>query len=173
MPSLASRLLVRADPDPLEDSLRDRRVEQRLATGDAADRVDEVPAADLLENVPRGASHDRREQRLLVVVRRENQRLDRRVHRPHLTADVDAVSVRQPGVENRHVGAHGGHPAGSLQRRTGLPDDLDVVLVLEELAQPTPHDLVVVEQEDPDGPVIRHVAFVPSRTRCTKKELGR
>jgi hypothetical protein len=54
--------------DPLEDALRHRGVEHRLAGRDAAHRVDEVGAANLLQHVSGGPGHDGREQRLVILV---------------------------------------------------------------------------------------------------------
>ena len=77
----SSRGLLDAVADALEHPLGDRRVEQRLPGRDPADRVDQVGAADLLEHVAGGAGHDRGEQRLVVLVRGEDQALDRRGRR--------------------------------------------------------------------------------------------
>ena len=96
---------------PVQHPRGDGRVEQRLPGGDLADRVDQVGAPDLLEHVAGRAGHDRGEQRLVVVVRREDQRLDRRVDRPDVAADLDARAVGQPRVEHRHVGAQRRDPA--------------------------------------------------------------
>ena len=52
---------------------------RRVAPRHVPDRGDEVGGLDLLEDVPRGAGHDGREQRLVVVVRRQDQRRDGRV----------------------------------------------------------------------------------------------
>src|SRR6188474_1101854 len=50
-----------------------------------------------------------------------------------------------------------------VDRRTGLADDLDVVLLLEHVAQATTHHLVVVEQVDPD-----HVSSCTARGRMSE-----
>ena len=74
----------------------------------------------------------------------------RRVDRAHVAADVDAAAVGQPGVEHGDVGAQRRDPGRGLPRGAGLADDLDVAVALEQVAQPAPDDLVVVEQEDAD-----------------------
>ena len=148
----------------------DGRVEQRLAGGDPAHRVDQVVAADLLEHVAGGAGHDRGEQRLVVVVRREDQGRDLRVAGPDVAADVDAGAVGQPAVEDRDVRTQRGDAPAGLLGQAGLADHLDVALGLEQVPQPAPDHLVVVEQEDPDrvlrgGGVRRlgHRTCVPER----------
>ena len=102
-------LLVLGGPVPqaLEHPRREARVDQRLAGRDPAYRVHEVVAADLLEEVPRGARQDRREQGLVVVVAGQDQDLDARVDRPHVPADVDAAAVGQAGVQHGDVGPQG------------------------------------------------------------------
>ena len=136
--------------DALQHPLGDRRVQQRLSGRDPPHPVDQIGAADLLEHVARGPGHDGGEQRLVVLVRGQDQALDRRVDRADLPADVDAAAVGQPGVEHRDVGPQRRDPGGRLLRRTGLADHLDVALALQQLTQAAPDHLVVVEQEDSD-----------------------
>ena len=138
-------------PDPLEHLRGDRRVQRRLAGGHAAHRVDEVVAAHLLEDVAGRTGHDRGEQRVVVVVRREDERLDARVLRAHVPAHVDARAVGQTPVEDRDVRTERRDPARGLLGETGLPHDHDVALGLQQLPDTATHELVVVEQVDPDG----------------------
>ena len=146
---------------PVEDLLGDGRVQRGLAGGDAPYGLDEVVAAHLLEDVARGAGHDRGEQRLVVVVGRQDERRDLGVAGPDLPADVDARPVGQAAVEDGHVGSQRGDPPGRLLGETGLADDLDVAFALEELLETSAHDLVVVEEEHPDAGIVRwgRVAF--------------
>ena len=60
----------------LEHALGDVRVEQRLTGRDPPDRVDELGALDLLEQVAGGAGHDRVEQRFVVGERSEDHALN-------------------------------------------------------------------------------------------------
>ena len=54
-----------------------------------------------------------------------------------LAADLDAVAVGQPDVEHGHVGPQrAGCGCSASSAGAGLADDLDVVLGLEQLAQP-------------------------------------
>ena len=68
----------------------------------------------------------------------------------------DAVHVRHQQVHQDHVGleaAGHGHALGAVG---GFADDLDVGLVVEEHAQPHPHDRVVVDDEHADLGLIGH-----------------
>ena len=56
----------------LADALGERRIQQRLPGCDPPHRVDDVGAADLLQQVARRAGDDRLEQRLVVGERREH-----------------------------------------------------------------------------------------------------
>ena len=91
--------------EPLEDLGGERRVEERLAASDAAHAVDEVGAADLLEDVAGGAGHDRAEERLVVGERGEHQAGDLGVLRADLAAHLDPVAVGEADVEDGDVRA--------------------------------------------------------------------
>jgi hypothetical protein len=65
-------------------------------------------------------------------------------------ADLDAVAVREPHVEDGHVGDELADGPQSLLGRSGLAHDIHVVLGFEERAQPGAHQLVIVEEEDPN-----------------------
>ncbi len=123
---------------------------------------------DLLEDVAGGTGEDRGEERLVVVVAGEDQRLDVRVDGAHLAAHVDAAAVGQPPVEDGDVGPQRGDPGDRLLHRAGLAHHLDVALALEQVVQASPDDLVVVEEEDADRGV-SHTAFLPcDRVVCTR-----
>ena len=126
-----------------------RRVEERLASTDAAHAVDEVGPAHLLQHVAGGARHDRAEQRLVVGERGQHQAGDLGVLRADLAAHLDPVAVGQADVEDGDVRARRGDPPVGLLGGARLADDLEVVLGLEQLAQAAAHDLVVVEEEHP------------------------
>ena len=153
-------MLLRALADPLEHPGGQRGVDQRQARGDPAYTVDQVVPADLLQHITVGAGEDRGEECLVVVVAGEDQGLDARVDRTHLTAHVDPAAVGQPAVEDCHVRLERRDPGDGLPRRAGLTDDLDVTLALQQVVQPTTDDLVVVEQKHPDR-LGHHPSFVP------------
>ena len=59
--------------------------------------------------------------------------------------------VGQSRVEDGDVGAEGGDARRGLLGEPGLADDHDVAAGLQQRAQALSDDLVVVEQEHPDG----------------------
>ena len=67
-----------------------------------------------------------------------------------LAAHLDAGLVGQSRIEHRDIRLDGGYADTGFGRRARLPDDRDVVLLLKEVAQPSPYDLVVVDEEDAD-----------------------
>ena len=73
-----------------------------------------------------------------------------RVQRSDLAAGLDAVAVLQTDVEHGDVGVEGVHAVDGLCWVARLADHLDVALGLEQIAQPSPDDLVVVEEEHGD-----------------------
>ena len=144
-------VLVALVSDPVEHPGGDERVEQRAPGGDLADAVDQVGAADLLEHVAGRPGHDRGVDGLVLGERGQHDAGDLRVPGADLAADLDPVAVGQPDVEDGHVGRGGRDPPVGLLGRSGLADDLEVVLRLEQLAQPAADDLVIVEQEHAGG----------------------
>jgi len=129
--------------DPLQHPLGDGRVEQRPSRGDLAHRVDQRRTRDLLEHVPSRTRHNRCEQRVVIVVRRQDQDVDRRVDRTHRAAHLDATAVRQPTVQNGDVRMQCRNAAGCLYRGCRLPHHHHV-FGLEEIAKSTAYDLMVV-----------------------------
>ena len=89
---------------PVEHPLGDGRIEQRLPVRDAADRVDDVGPSHLLQEVAGRAGHDRLEERLVVGERRQHEALDLGMGGTDLAADLDAGTVGELHVEDRHVG---------------------------------------------------------------------
>ena len=108
--------MLLAVAQPLEHALRWPGVEQRLARRHLADRVDEVVAADLLEDVAGGAGHDRVEQGLVVGERRQHQALHLGMRRADLAAHLDAAAVGQAHVEHGDVGPCGGDAVAAPRR---------------------------------------------------------
>jgi signal transduction histidine kinase len=143
-------VLVGAAAQPVEHPSGDSGVEQRLTPPNTAHGVDEIVAAHLLEDVTGGAGHDRGVHGLVVGERREHEAGDLLVTRADLAADLDAVAVGQADVEHGDVGLGRGDAAERLFGGAGIADHLEVALGLEQLTDAATHDLVVVEQEDPD-----------------------
>jgi hypothetical protein len=75
---------------------------------------------------------------------------------PHVATDRHAVAVGEADVEHGDVGLGGWDPGERLGRSAGLADDDQITVRLEQLLQPDSDDLVVVEQEHPDGRSFHH-----------------
>lgn len=134
-------------------------LEQRLTCGDAFDRLDEVGAAHLLENIAARTREDRREEGLVVVVGREDEAADVLVHAAHRAAHLHARAVGQTAVEDRDVRARSGDTTDRLGGAPTLTDDLTTPGGGKELGEPSAHDLVIVEQIDTNS----HAPIVDAR----------
>ena len=67
-----------------------------------------------------------------------------------LPTRLDPVAFGEANVEYRDIGIERRHPAHRLVFGARLADDGDVALGFKQIAKPTAHDLMVVEQEHPD-----------------------
>jgi signal transduction histidine kinase len=79
------------------------------------------------------------------------------VARPDLATHLDPVTVREPDVEHRDVRVDRWDAAIRFFGRPGLADHFEIGFLLEQFAQASANDLVVVEEEDSG----RHDAIVP------------
>ncbi len=142
----------------------DITLEQGLPRRGPTDRVDELGAPDLLEQVARCPGQHRCHERIVVRMTGEHETCDVRVRGAEIAADGDARMVRvpQPDVQQRHVGWVGAHSTHGLLAGCGLPDDLDVVMGTDQVEDATSHELVIVEQEDLD----RHRAATAPTVAC-------
>ena len=111
---------------------------------------------DLLEQVAGRAGHDRVEESFVVAEGGQHEATRSGSLRAHLPTDLHTVAVGEADVEDGDVGPDRADAADGLLRAVGLTDDLDVVLGLEEVAQSTADDVVVVHQEHAD----RHRAIL-------------
>ena len=125
------------------------------------DGVEQVDAADLLEDVAGRSRHDRGDQGLVVRVRREHDADDVRIGRPHFPTDLDPAPVRQSHVEDGHVGFQGGDARQCIGHGPGLAHHGDVVTRLEQCAQSRADDLMIVKQKYRQ----RHGHILPFRPR--------
>jgi hypothetical protein len=74
--------------------------------------------------------------------------------RSDLATDLDSVTIRQSDVEDRDIGTRRWDARLRLSGGAGLAHYLEVVLELQQLAQTTTNDLMVVEEEHP---YLRHL----------------
>jgi hypothetical protein len=149
-----------APPQPVEHPGGHGRVEQRLAPPHPADGVDELVPPHLLEHVAGRPRHDRGVHGVVVRERGQHQAGDVLVARAHGAAHLDAVAVGQLDVEDGHVRLGGRDAAERLGLGAGLADDEHVVFAVQQLTQSPAHDLVIVEEEHPNGH--RHVSIKDS-----------
>ena len=156
-------------PQPVEHLRGQLRVQQRLAGRHAANGVDEVDAADLLQQVARRAGHDRIEERLVIGERREDQALDLRVGRSDLAAHLDPVAVGQLDVEHGDVGAGGRDASEASSAVPASPTTSMSPLGLEQVPQAAAHDLVVVEEEHTDH--VGHLTTIRSIGRPPPRQI--
>ncbi len=115
------RVDLRPLPQPFQDAIRQRGIEQGLARAGATDRLDEIEAAHLLQDVAGRSRHDRGDQRLVVGVRRQHHAGDARGRRSDFPADLDAAAIGQPDIENGDPRLVGGVRSGASATVAGSP----------------------------------------------------
>ena len=120
--------------------------------------LDEVVAADLLEDVTGGTGDDGFEQRLVVGVRGEHEALHLGHAAADLTTQLDAVAIGQAHVEDRHIGLHGEHASEAGLDRIRFADDFQITGRVDQGPDALTHDLVVVDQEHTDAGLVAHLA---------------
>ena len=117
----------------LHDALGGYGIQQGATSGHLADRVDEVVAADLLEDVARRSRHDRVEECLVVGVRREHETARLRHRVAHLAAHLDPTAVGQPHVEHGDIRPRRRDARKSLRGAARLAHDLEIILKPDEV----------------------------------------
>jgi hypothetical protein len=134
----------------LDQPLRDRRGEQRLALSDDADARRELLRRDVLEQEAAGAGAQRLVDVLVQVECGEHQHPDRRraVERDDAARRLDPVELRHADVHQHDVRRQ---PPGQLDRLGavgGLADDVEVVLGVEDHLEAGAHERPVVGDQD-------------------------
>src|SRR5215470_14259158 len=64
---------------------------------------------------------------------------------------LDAVEPGHPDVHHDHVGGSGPQQAHGGRAVAGLPDDVHIRLSVEHHPEPGPHQLLVVDEDNPDA----------------------
>jgi PAS domain S-box-containing protein len=67
--------------------------------------------------------------------------------RAHLATYSDAVAIGESHVKNGHVRLTGGDATNGLLGRSGLAHHFHVLFAFQQLAQPAPNDLMIIQQE--------------------------
>ncbi len=141
------KLIDRRVAETFEYAGGEKRIEEGLAPAHPADRIDDVGASHLLEQVPGGAGHDGAEEGFVVGERREHEASDIWVVRPDFPAHLDTAPIGEVDVEDGHVGSGRRDPGASLLGGAGFADDVEVILGFEQFAHASANHLVVVEEE--------------------------
>jgi hypothetical protein len=123
-------------------------VEQRAACGDDPHGRHQGRPPHLLQQEPRRPRPDGRVERLLLGVTGQDEAAQGRHPRAQPSAEVGAVTVGQPHVDDGDVGAHRRHAGQCLGGRPRLARNGDAGVVLEHLGHAAPHDLVIVDEKD-------------------------
>ena len=141
------------------------------------DRSHELLQAGVLEEEAAGAGADRLEGVLVEVEGGQDQdsgagAVSRAVSAAATAAAHDAarrldpVHPRHPHVHEDDVGLDAGQQLDGGGAVVGLPDELDVVLRLQQHVEAQPVHLLIIDQHDPD----RHGSpFLIGRTARTRK----
>ena len=126
------RAVAGAQPTELvEHPLRDRGVDEREPVGHGSDRVGELAAGDLLQEVARRPGADRAEDELVLVVVREHDHARRRYGVANAPRRGHAVPVAHLYVHQDHVGEELLRHGEGLVPVAGLAHDLDLRFGLE------------------------------------------
>ena len=154
-----------------DQPLRHARRQQRLAAGDGADGPDELHRLGVLDEEAAGAGAQRLEHVLVELERRED-------HDPHprqMLVRRDHASGRE-AVEDGHANVHEHHFGYEALRQLhgrfaviGLPDDLDVVLRIEQSAEAGADKRLIVCEQHGD----HRAPSIGSSARTRKPPPGR
>jgi hypothetical protein len=133
-----------------EQLARHRRVDQRLTAVHGSDRLGHLVERDVLEQVAAGAGPDRLEQVLFLVA--DGQHHDLRAGRDVLgrPAGLDPAGLRHPDVHEHDVGQRLASHGDRLGTVAGLPDQVDVVLLIQDHLQTAPEQGMIVGDQHPD-----------------------
>ena len=134
-----------------EQLARHRGVDQRLATVHRPDRLGHLVQRDVLQQIAAGAGADRLEQILFLVTDRQHDDLRARHDILGGAAGFDAAALGHPDVHEHDVGQRlpgHGHRLGAVAR---LPDQVDVILLLEDHLQAAAEQRVIIRDQHPDG----------------------
>ena len=170
---LVRRAAARRCADPLQNLLGHRWIEERFAARDRLQRRDEVAAADLLQKVPGSAGDDGGQDGLLVRV--AGQHHDARLGScgPDFAAGLDAGAVGQPDIHHHEVRLEARGLGDGLGHGAGLGDDVEALATIEERDETLAHDLVVIHDEEREGPFSPFRSLIPDRPPVGRSVVGR
>ena len=123
-------------------------VEQDAAVRDRLDDVGDLSAAHGLEDVRAGTRLQGLSQGLVVVKGSQDDGEDLRVGGAQTVHNVDAGAVGQLQVDEDDVGAHEVGATHRVCDRTGLGDDLQRLVAVDDFGNTAPDDLMIVDDHN-------------------------
>src|SRR5512132_243054 len=128
----------------------DRWRQKGIAGGDDPYRRHQLLRRSVLQKEPAGAGAERIVNVLVEIERREDQDLGGPVLGGDPTRRLDAVHRGHPHVHHDDVGTLPGERTYRVGAVDRLADDLDVLLGVEDQAEPAAHQRLIVGDHDPD-----------------------
>ena len=95
------------------------------------------------------AGQDRVDHVVVLIGDRQHHHARQRRNRRDVPCRLDAAHAGHVQIHHDDVGRHFTNDVQGLLAGGGLPDDLDA-LVFQEVAKPTPEEIVIVDDQDAD-----------------------
>jgi hypothetical protein len=93
--------------------------------------------------------------------------------RANLSADLDPTAIGQARIEQGDVWSRGRNSSQRLSGVGGFPNDLDVISGIEQVGKATPHQLMIIKDEDSDTAVVAYtVRGIDHRSRFQTCHAG-
>ena len=146
----------------------DRGVEPRSAVRHHPHRPLQVLCGHALEHEAGRAGPEHARQHLIVVERGERQHRRAALAAAHLAGGLHAVDHGHPRVHQDHVGPQGLDRGEDLAAVGALADDLEAEGVSQDAPQSGSHQLLIVDQQDPDHGVLRGLTSTGSVARTSQ-----
>jgi len=163
---------VLSAPEAGQHRLRLRRIHEVQAGAHLSDRAHDLVAAELLQQVPGGARHQRREEGLVVVEGRQHQHPGLGQLAPDLAGRLDAAVIPQADIHDDDIRVAAEGVAHRFRRRAGLIDELHPGGALDQSGDAVADQLVVVDDHHAKRPIslLIHLAisFPPNRSICQR-----
>src|SRR5437773_4497308 len=147
----------------LEQHLRDRRAEERAASTDRLDGLQEVQVLRVLEQIAARARLQALAHAHVVGVHGQDEHLGALVALHDLARCLDAVQLGQRDVHHHDVRVHTLRHLDGAAPVARLTHDLDLVVGLEDATQALAYHGVVVDQEHAD---LTHLSGPPREPGC-------
>ncbi len=154
---------------PPGEPARQRLVHHHGAEDHGPHRGDELGGADGLEQVAGGTGRKRLGDKDGVVVGREHEAAHRQARRDDLPNDLHAAFVGELYVDHHQRRDETTGQRDRFGPGARLPDDLDAVLALEQLARPLAHHGVVVHDHHGDRGIRRRSLGLHASRICPAK----